>query len=114
MATREERTFEHNGLEIDVIVTAGHNEELFYPGGKPVPQGRQEIVAGIQEIRYNSQRGGEREPKLKVFNHDIGFLEQENADIKAENEKLKRENNVLRQRIETFGVPMGKENNAKD
>ena len=103
MATSEVRTFEHNGLEIDVTMTVGHNEdEMYYPGGAAVPQGRQEIVAGIADVRYDANRGGE--PNHKPFNHDIGTLERENAEFKDENARLKREINVLKKRLETFGI----------
>ena len=113
MATREERTFEHNGLEIDVIMTVGHNEdELYYPGGQPVPDGRQEIVCGIADVRYNTQRGSGQEPNFEVFNHDVGLLERENVEYKTENAKLKREINVLRKRLEAFGISLNAEDDA--
>lgn len=111
---KETRVFETPTFRVEMDVLVGLNEELYLAGSEtPIESGRQEIVTGIRRIDYNATLGGGREPTWQgLQGMDIGALQSENKQYKDENEKLKREINVYKRRIETLGLGLGEGNNA--
>jgi len=106
MARTEERIFDVNGrtLRITADVLIGQDEELFLPGGRAVPSGRQEMIVGIKTVHYNSTPGGERSPQWEVFDDvDVGSLLSELKALRVQVERLKKENVVYRRRLKAFG-----------
>ena len=114
MATREEQVIVHGNLRVVCVKTIGHNEELSYPDGTDVPEGRQEILWDVKEVEYNAKVGGQREPDWQTFNHDVGRLERENEQLKADKKELAKKNASLQKRLETLGIVGKGETDAKD
>lgn len=104
LLTREERICDFTQLRIISDVLVGHNEELFLPGGAPVPDGRQEMFVGVSRVQYNAQLGGGREPLWVDFDVDIGALKTENKQLTSENVRLQRELETYKRRVTALGL----------
>ena len=105
MSWTEEREFPVGAtLKVTAEVLVGDNEELVMPGGKEVPEGRQEMVIGVQKVYYNAAVGGGREPEWETLDHDIGSILTELETLKARNDKLEKENIVYERRFKAFGL----------
>ena len=108
MAQSEQRDYEVRNLNLQVtcdLAIGTYAEELVYPDGERVPEGRVEVMMGVLDVRYKKRvRYGEDDwgEEWVTLDVDISDLISENESLRERCEEQQRKLNVLRRRMALY------------